>query len=355
MKLRRLRLVNFRNVSFAEVPLTGRRVFLLGANGQGKTNFLEAVSLLPALRSFRTQDTSLLIRHGTAAAQTSCLLEHEIEGETEITITVESGKKNVDVDGIPIRQFSEYLGRFPAVPFCTADIELLRSSPATRRRWLDMVIAGETPAYLEALRRYHNVLAARNQLLRQPSPDIAQLEAFEKTLAPCAETIASARARVLAEMSSLLQQLYAEIAYPAAPAYLHPNPNSTPTASGGWLELYARQRSNDILARNTQRGPHRDDFSFLLDGHPARDTASEGQQRALVLALELAWLTRLRIKNTATPIVLADDILGELDPQRKTGFWRTLGDACQVLATGTIPPENPAQWQIIHVDNGSYK
>lgn len=354
MRLRRLRLVNFRNVSFADVPLAGGHVFLLGANGQGKTNFLEAASLLPALRSFRTQDASLLVRHGASTAQMACFLEHEAEGETEITITVESGKKSVCVDGISVRQFSEYLGRFPAVPFCTADIDLLRGPPSTRRRWLDMVIAGESPAYLEALRRYHATLVARNQLLRQPNPDIEQLAAFEKTLAPCAEKISTVRSLVLAEISVLLRRLYEEIARPAAPACLNPIPNAMPACAGGWLEFYTRQRQTDILSRNTQRGPHRDDFSFLLDNHPARETASEGQQRALVLALELAWLTRLRERSSVVPIVLADDILGELDPQRKAGFWRTLGDSCQVLATGTSVPDEPGRWQIIHVNNGAY-
>ncbi|MDR1817462.1 MAG: DNA replication and repair protein RecF [Puniceicoccales bacterium] len=357
MFLRLLRLSDFRNIGFAEVPLGHRRCFLLGANGQGKTNLLEATGLLPALRSFRTRDVACLVRHGATAAQAGYVLEHEREGEVEIAVTLDAraGTRSVSIAGGRIRRLAEYLGRFPAVPFCAADIELLRGSPAGRRRWLDLLLASENPAYFEALRRYHAALAQRNQLLKNaPAPDHALLASFEKIMAPEARTLAAARADALGELGDAVRVLCGKMGV-TGDAGVNYKPDAAP-AGGDWERLLAAQRRRDLLLGATQRGPQRDDFEFHLGGHPARETASEGQQRALVLALELAWLERLRAAGGApAPLVLADDILGELDPQRRAGFWATLGDACQVIATGTTPPPDPENWHIIHVESGTFR
>ena len=354
MRLRQIRLSNFRNVRFAAVSLDFERVFLLGANGQGKTNLLEAAGLLPALRSFRTQDSSVLIRHGAPAAQAGHSLEHETEGAVETAITIEPKKKTVLVDGSPVRRFPDFIGRFPTVPFCAADIALLRGAPAVRRRWLDMLISGAAPTYLAALRDYHTALAGRNQLLRQPAPDAAQLSAFEKVMVPCAMTLVAARRAALEELGTELSRGCVEIGLPDGAAALAYAPNASPAGEAGWLELFARQRPADTLLHATQRGPHRDDFSFLFAGHPAENVASEGQQRALVLGLELASLARLRRQRPVVPVVLADDILGELDPVCKAGFWRALGGTCQVIASGTVAPEDATSWKIIRVEDGVY-
>lgn len=354
MRITHLRLADFRNVSFAETALDAPRIFLLGANGQGKTNLLEAVGMLPALRSFRTPETALLIRHGAVAAQMACALEHEREGKVTVQVTISSKKKSATVDGENIRQMSAYLGRFPVVAFCSDDIELLRGAPGKRRRWLDLAIAAHDSAYLDALRRYHAALAGRNQLLRRTEPPAEELSAFEKVLAPCAAAVVRARGKMLEELGRELALACEGIGLPSAAVGLAYEPSAATEDAGGWEEIYLRQRKPDVLLRATQRGPHRDDFLFRFGSHPARDVASEGQQRGLVLGLALAQLVLVRRRTGLAPIVLADDILGELDPARKRGFWETLGDDSQVLATGTVPPENAKEWRTLRVEQGNY-
>ena len=354
MRLLRMRAADFRNIAFAEVVFGAPRHFLLGPNGQGKTNLLEAVALLNALRSFRTRDTRLLVRHGAKSAR----LWFEVARDDGLTSTVEltlgADTKSVIVDGEPVRRFEDFVGRFPAAVFCSDDIVLLRGSPADRRRWLDMTLAASDHGYFTALRRYHGALAERNRLLKDAETRPALLLPFEKVMAPAAVALVAARAAALAELSGGLSAACAAIGQAAEEPGLDYRASAAPADEAAWLELWARDRADDIRLRATRRGPHRDDFLFRLFGRPAAAVASEGQQRGLVLGLSLAELARRRRVTGLAPVVLADDILGELDPERKAGFRRALGEDLQVIATGTVPPDDASAWRIHNVEGGAY-
>lgn len=349
-----MRAADFRNITFAEVNFAGPRHFLLGPNGQGKTNLLEAVAMINALRSFRTRDAKLLVRHGAKAAR----LWFEVEREDGVISTVElalgADTKSVLVDGEPVKRFEDFVGKFPAAVFCSDDIVLLRGSPADRRRWLDMSLAATDSGYFTALRRYHGALAERNRLLKDAEARPALLAPFEKVMAPAAVALVAARAAALAELSEKLAAACAAIGQSAEDPGLDYRASSSPADEASWLELWARDRADDIRMRATRRGPHRDDFLFKLFGRSAVAVASEGQQRGLVLGLSLAELARRRRVTGLAPIILADDILGELDPARKAGFRRALGEDLQVIATGTVPPEDAEAWRIHEVSAGSY-
>jgi DNA replication and repair protein RecF len=123
----------------------------------------------------------------------------------------------------------------------------------------------------------------------------------------------------------------------------------------GWLDRFAKARLRDRAVKTTTVGPHRDDYELLLGGKPASDYGSEGQQRSLVIALRLAQMAFFREQSGIEPILLADDILGELDPQRRERFWASLGRNRQVIATGTrVPEADLGEWQVFRVANGSF-
>ena len=358
MRIARLRVADFRNVEFADLDIgIAQRIFLIGKNGQGKTNLLESLSLLTALRSFRTRDTRLLIKNGKKNARVFVSLFHEKEGETDLILTLAStGTKTVEIGtGTQVKRLSEFVGRFPVVVFSSDDVSLLRGSPAGRRRWMDLTLSTVNAEYFFHLQRYHRALESRNRLLKMSGESDSQLEAFEQILAESGTYITGVRSREMEKISALFSTFATKIACVEEAAQLAYSASVDTRDVSTWLEVLRRSRAQDRLLRATQKGIHRDDFEFRIFGHPAEDFASEGQQRGMTLSLGLAQLFLFRERLGIAPVVLADDVLGELDSERKAGFWGAVGGDLQIIATGTLLPENPETWKIFSVESGSYR
>ncbi len=361
MRLRAVHLQDFRNIAFTSLRFEGPRQFLLGPNGQGKTNLLEAVGLLTALRSFRTQELRPLIRQGQSEARLRFELDHERDGPCDVLVSLKSGEREVSVNEALLPRLADFVGRFPAVVFSSEDIQLLRGAPALRRKLLDLTLSVADPAYFAALRRYHQALKGRNALLRDPRATDAALASFEHPLAPEAASLAARRAAGVGELAEDLRAAYAMLSGAAAeeaPDIVYRPDVADVGDTEGFARLFASNRARDREALTTSRGPHRDDLTFRLKGRAARDFASEGQQRGLVVALRLAQATFFARRTGIQPLVLADDVLGELDPVRREGFWRAVGSGMQVVATGTEPPAAPPPgsppWQFFDVQHGVF-
>jgi DNA replication and repair protein RecF len=354
MRLRRITLQHFRNVPLAELTFAGTQQFFVGANGQGKTNLLEAVGFVSALRSFRTTDTRLLIAHGQPEAALACEFDHERFGVTKLVIKLRAGGKEVWCDGEKVTRLGDYLGRLPTVVFSSQDQQLVRGAPGLRRRWLDFTLAAMDPDYLRSLQVYHKALAERNALLKRGA-DGGQLGAFERPLAQAASELQGKRESGVAELAAHVATAYAQIADGAEVAGLQLAPDITAENETAWLGVFERGRGRDQQMRTTLAGPHRDDFHFMLNDRAARDFGSEGQQRSLVLALRLAQVSFFRVRSGVEPLLLADDVLGELDPARRRRFWATLGETRQVIATGTsLPDAELGAWEVFRVEGGQF-
>lgn len=357
MTLRELRVQDFRNLALARLELEGRRGYFFGPNAQGKTNLLEAVGLLGALRSFRGAEPRELVRHGAAEARVWCRLEHERDGLVEVEISVRPGVREVSINGARCRRLAEFLGRFPVVALSSHDLQLLRGTPQQRRRALDLAVAALDDHYFQSLRRYQAALDQRNALLRGgrvAAP--AELAAFEAQMAPEAAAIVATRAAACAELAGHLAGAYGVIAGDDAesPQILYA-PDARPATAAEWLALWADSRARDAVMKTTLRGPHRDDFTFEVKERAAKSFGSEGQQRGLVVALRMGQAAWLRARTGIAPLVLADDVLGELDPARRAGFWRAAATAGQVLASGTSLPADAAAWEVWEVKEGTFE
>jgi DNA replication and repair protein RecF len=353
MRLRKLTIQNWRNVALTRLAFDGRQQFLVGANGQGKTSLLEAAGFLTALRSFRAVDARLVIAHGQTVAAVACELEHERLGDTTVTIKLGADGKEVWCDQERVARLTDYVGRFPTVVFSSQDQLLVRGAPAARRRWLDLAFAATNPEYLAALQTYHRALAERNSVLKA-GRDGAELAAFETQLVPAGVRLIALRTEGVAVLAAHLGAAYARIAPAAEAAGLAYAPDFDQPDEPAFAEVLASSRVRDGLLKTTQRGPHRDDMEFTLDRRPAREVASEGQQRSLVLALRLAQASLFQERTGVPPVLLADDVLGELDPERRHRFWAALNPTLQIIATGTSLPDDAAlgRWQVFRVEAG---
>lgn len=354
MRFQQLRLQDFRNVSFAELDLSANRSFLLGANGQGKSNLLEALGLVTALRSFRTQQLGALPRsEGSGTLVAWYALEHERLGATEIEIHSGGQGRRVLVDGEKVARLSDFIGRFPVVPLSSGDLMILRGSPGERRRFLDLTLSAVDPEYYVALREYHRGVAERNRLLKRGGGD-AEFAAFEAEIARHAVRLVAKRVAGMERLEANACVVYTAMAEADEGPALRYRPNDELLDADRFRELLERSRKRDQILGSTQKGPHRDDFSFDVASRGAKEYASDGQQRGLCVALRIAQARLFEDVLGVAPVILADDVLGELDPRRKAGFWRACPSEWQIVASGTELPEDPDAWSVWGVCAGVF-
>ena len=355
MQITRIRLQNYRNIPFVDLSLSGLTQFFVGMNGQGKTNLLESAGLVSALRSFRTQDTNTLFLEGHSECRLIFDLVDEAFGVTEVSVTLKRKGKEVFVDGEKVTRFRDFIGRFPTVVLSSQDIQLLRGAPGIRRQWLNMALSSADTLYYDLLRDYHRLLQDRNALLKSRSTG-SDMESFELLLCQKAASLRAVRKAEILKFESRLKPIYERVSPESEFPELVYKPDSDAVTAQDFLDLLGKNKQRDRLFKSTQQGPHRDDILIRLQSRKAREFASEGQQRSLIISLKLAQLQYLHEARGTLPVLLADDVLGELDHHRKEAFWNALGESVQVLASGTEVPEHHTrgQWQVFDVVNGEF-
>ncbi len=342
MRLNALTLRNFRNLEPLELCPSPHATVIVGPNGQGKTNLLEAIFLLTTLRPLRAGRLSELVRFGETTALVAGTFE--LNGaDRRIGVTIEEGTRTATVGGKPVRELDEYFGGVSVVAFTPSDLAIVKGGPEARRAFLDRAVFGRFPSYLAEHRSYTRALKARNRLLQENRPD-ALVAAFDGPLAKAGARMLVRRRTVALELQPHLQraidaategELQIELRY--APEVLHDAPDEA-TVEQKLLEALQARLPTDRARGFTSVGPHADRLSLQLDGRPARTYASQGQQRALVLALKIAELENLEAALGRPPLLLLDDVSSELDRDRNTRLMRYLrARRGQLLLTTTDP------------------
>lgn len=344
LRLTRLAVRGFRNLERLDLEPARRLTVISGNNGQGKTSLLEAIYFLCTSRSFRTHRLAELIRHGDAAASVrgSFISDRDVASPSPLVrqqhAAVERGRAIVDIDGDRPPSLVAYATRSPVVVFHPDELTLTTGPAASRRRLLDRIALFLEPASLAHKTRYVRALRSRHDLLRHPRPgSTAELEVFEALCAEHGAALTRARARATEALQSHLAAAFRSIAAPdlSLTARYAPGGDADPDVMA---RRYAEDRPRDAHRPTASAGPHRDEIDLVLDGHAARVVASQGQHRALTLALKTAEASCIAAASGQGPILLLDDVSSELDPERTSALLGFLaGRNSQIFLTTTRP------------------
>ena len=312
--LAHLRLRDFRNYLRLDADFAPGFHLLLGDNAQGKTNILEAVYLMSTLRSFRGVGGAQMVRHGQKGYYVGGNVVGQ--GTHEIKMYWSLRERNLSLDGRPVRKLTDYLGTLRTVVFCTEDLQLVKGAARARRRFLDLLLSQTQPGYLLLLQRYMRAVRARNALLKQNSSDVATLDSFSQELVKLGNEIIRHRRELIPKLSPLARLAYRRISNDAEELRIEYQPSVKQDFA---VEL-AQSRARERTYRSTLVGPHRDDLQLLQNDKSAAQFGSEGQKRTLAIALKMAQAEYLSGIHGSAPVLLIDDVMGELDVKRRSGF-----------------------------------
>jgi DNA replication and repair protein RecF len=329
MRITALQIEGARNLARVQLAPGPRFNVFFGDNGQGKTNLVETVYVLATLRSFRTARLAEIVELG---GQKTTLSARVVRAATErrYDVIIEPPRRQVLLDGKPVRPLARYFGGWNVVLFAPEDLLVARGAPAERRRFLDRAVFARSPAYLATAQDFDKVLRSRNAVLRamgegdRRAPSM--LPVYDAQLAPLAVAVAQARASLVAEILPRFRAGFDAITRTSIEvgARLETAPELAAGDAAAVQAALERDRARDVARGSTALGPHRDDLAFFLAGQPAAHFASQGQLRALVLAWKIAELELLRATHGEPPILLLDDVSSELDDARNLHLFEYL-------------------------------
>lgn len=355
MQLERLWLTDFRSYAHAELTFAPGLTAVIGENGQGKTNLLEAIGYLATLSSFRGAPTEALVRDD--AAQAVVRAEGSRDGralllEAEIN---RAGRNRIQVNKQRLPRARDLLGALRVTVFAPDDLVLVKGGPGERRAYLDDALVAERPKHDVLRSDLDKTLRQRNALLKQAggrlTPDIeATLDVWDTKLAATGERLVGERVALLDRLRPVLAAAYDRVAHAAAEVTVD---YVAPWRAAGLAEALAAARRDDLRRGVSTVGPHRDELELRIAGRPARTHASQGEQRSLAFALRLASHDVVTAATDSPPVLLLDDVFSELDPGRSDALLAHLPAGQTVLTTaGGLPPGARPE-QTLVVEQGS--
>ncbi|MGB3265756.1 MAG: DNA replication/repair protein RecF [Microcoleus sp.] len=405
MYLKTLHLRQFRNYFDQKVAFDAPKTILVGNNAQGKSNLLEAVELLSTLKSHRVSRDRDLILDSKPIAQIDAMLERQT-GAIDLSLTLRSGaRRSLKLNGEPLRRHLDFLSVLNVVQFSCLDLDLVRGGPEGRRNWIDRLVIQLEPIYAHILQQYNQILRQRNALLKRskairqaefsenfdknrffapesPEPEHTQdspipnsqspipsseLALWDAQLATAGARVIRRRDRILERLMPLARNWHRSISGSAEVLDVKYDANIEVSSEligkdnlegvrQAFLEKIQKRAIAEQFQGTTLVGPHRDDIIFTINNTPARQYASQGQQRTLVLALKLAELQLIEEVVGEAPLLLLDDVLAELDLNRQNQLLETIQERFQTLITTTHLGAFDSQWlrqtQILSVASG---
>ena len=348
MRITSLRLRTFRNHDDTRIEFGGGINALIGRNGQGKTNILEAVSYLSLGKSFFAALDAQVVQHNAPYfdVHASFISDSGRETAASIVFAVQEGEKVVRISGSPLEKVSAIVGEYPAVLLSPDHGGIVASGPAERRKFLDIMLCQTSVRYLNDLQEYRRILRQRNRVLldarHHGGIDAGVLDPWTEALVEHGARIVQKRMECVGFLQEPFMTAYTRLAGSAEPVQLLYAGIRGLTAGmdvRAIAALYREQlhthRHDEQRRGTTLVGPHRDDLEFLLRGMNAQDFASQGEHKTLLIALKSAELLYVRTVRNETPMLLLDDVFAELDSERAARVLGQLQENGQAILTAT--------------------
>lgn len=355
MYLQSLQINNFRNYESAAFSFSPQANLIYGANAQGKSNLVEAIAYLALASSYRGARDSELIRWEQPYFFLQAELCHDNGAKTRLTAAVDSKlQRRWTVNYEPVKRLSEAVGHLHTVIFTPEDLLLLKSGPEARRRYLNRQMSQLSREYCDLLISYNRLLRQRNAVLRQGEyADISQLEVWDEQISRQAAEITYRRGLMCRRINPMVKRLHASLSnnQEQLELFYHSRLLKTlqvdfvnhdfeqlPTADElyqAYKQEFVRLRRQEMYRGLTLLGPQRDDLLLMLNGRPAREFASQGQQRTAAIALKTAELELIRSIRGEYPLLILDDALSELDASRRGRLRQLMHTPAQTFLTDT--------------------
>ncbi|MGF1598765.1 MAG: DNA replication/repair protein RecF [Acidimicrobiales bacterium] len=353
MEITRLWLHDYRSYEELSLPLVPGLTAVCGPNGVGKTNLLEALGLLATLRSFRGSPVESLVRRG---ADRAVVRAEGVRDGREVLIELElaKGRTRAQVNRQRLRRARDLLGAVRVTVFAPDDLALVKEGPTLRRTYIDDLLVALDPAVDAVIGDLDRVLRQRNALLRQARGRLDEgaaltLDVWDDKLATLGAELTQRRERLATDLLPLVTDAYAELA--GRPTRIDARYERS-WATSSLEEAVASGRDDDVRRGVTQIGPHRDELFLGLDGLTARTEASQGEQRTLALALRLSGHRLVTERIGEPPLLLLDDVLSELDPDRARALLERLPPGQSVITSAQGLPEAARADQVLRIDAG---
>lgn len=337
MKIKHLRLKRYRNCKEIELILDSKKILIIGKNAQGKTNILESIFFLSALKSQRTSNNIELIMFEEESVEIKAVVE---KAGTEIDLDYyydKNKKREIKTNNLKTRP-KEFKSVLKTVLFSTQDLLLIRGTPQDRRDWLDTAISQIYPAYDDRLSKYNKIRVQKNNFLKEYDKNETLLDVYNEQLAVLGSNIIYLRKKFLKEIEKAAQEKHSTICVNEELTIKYENSfieeeTEVEEILEKFKEKIEQRKELEILRGQSLVGPHRDDIIFYINKQEATKFASQGQQRTIVLSLKLAELDIIKQKIGESPVLLLDDVLAELDDVRQNYLLQTIDTDTQTIIT----------------------
>ena len=355
---------NFRNLKNDTIDLSNREVYFVGQNGQGKSNILESLYYSSYGISFRTHNDNQIVKNGEKNFSLNSLYKIDETNSQKISIILENGKKRIEKNGKRIQDRKELINTIPCILFCHDDMKFATGEPENRRFFIDQSLTLYDSLYIDDLRNYTKIVKSRNKILKDHNYEM--LDVFDSQLAQYGLIIQDKRKKAIFQFNQIFGKLFEEItgiegvkiAYdPSWKEIIKENEKFFPAAQD-ILNLLLEKRASDKILETTVSGPHRDKIYFVKDGKNFIQTASTGQCRLISLILRVAQAVYYTRATNLKPVLLMDDVLLELDPDKRTKLTALLPEYEQLFCT-FLPGEPYERYmhdttKVYKIENGEW-